>query len=332
MVQCTQIMSAPKRGSRNDPFLPITRPNLAEVRRFGAHGEKTRLANAYRSPARAAIRRGAGGKTIVSTSCSLYLQLFLLLPLFVLLNIAIKLDSRGPVILRQRRYGFDRNEFTAYSFRTTHWQGGGGAVRQSQPNILGQPNDDDLTRIGRVLRTAGIDKLPQLLNVLRGDMSLVGPLPPAHAHGDEHTKALADYAFRHRIRPGITGLAQIGEVPSTDQVELIKQIAILELWYVNNWSIWLDLKIVVRSCLERTRPQDSFKTTTDRNPRQVAGLVSALNPQVARKRAKLTWCHAVFCRIRDTTIAQLKVCRYLDRVVGEQPLSARSATSDAFGH
>ena len=110
--------------------------------------------------------------------------LIALFPLLALASIAIKLDSRGPVILRRGRYGFDRSEFAAYSFRTTHFQGGGGTVRQSQQN------DHGVTRVGRVLRSTGIDKLPQFLNVLLGDMSVVGPPLPACAHGGEYARGL----------------------------------------------------------------------------------------------------------------------------------------------
>jgi lipopolysaccharide/colanic/teichoic acid biosynthesis glycosyltransferase len=190
-----------------------------------------------------------------------------LFPLLVLASIAIKLDSRGPVILRRGRYGFDRSEFAAYSFRTTRFQGGGGTVRESQQN------DHGVTRVGRVLRSTGIDKLPQFLNVLLGDMSVVGPPLPACAHGDEYAQGLADFAFRHRVKPGIVGLKQIGRLRSNPaQVYAVEvEPSALEFRYINNWSIWLDLKIAVSTCFERTRSQTSFEPTIVQQPRESLG-------------------------------------------------------------
>ena len=190
-----------------------------------------------------------------------------LFPLLVLASIAIKLDSRGPVILRRGRYGFDRSEFAAYSFRTTRFQGGGGTVRESQQN------DHGVTRVGRVLRSTGIDKLPQFLNVLLGDMSVVGPPLPACAHGDEYAQGLADFAFRHRVKPGIVGLKQIGRFGSNpSQVDAVQvKPSALEFWYINNWSVWLDLKIAASTCFERARSQSSFEPTTVQQPRESLG-------------------------------------------------------------
>jgi undecaprenyl-phosphate glucose phosphotransferase len=193
--------------------------------------------------------------------------LIALFPLLALASIAIKLDSRGPVILRRGRYSFDRSEFAAYSFRTTHFQGGGGTVRQSQQNGHG------VTRVGRVLRSTGIDKLPQFLNVLLGDMSVVGPPLPACAHGDEYAQGLADFAFRHRVKPGIVGLKQIGRLRSNPtQVDAVQvEPGALEFWYINNWSIWLDLKIAASTCFERTRSQTPFEPTIVQQPSESLG-------------------------------------------------------------
>ena len=190
-----------------------------------------------------------------------------LFPLLVLASIAIKLDSRGPAILRRGRYGFDRSEFAAYSFRTTRFQGGGGTVRESQQN------DHGVTRVGRVLRSTGIDKLPQFLNVLLGDMSVVGPPLPACAHGDEYAQGLADFAFRHRVKPGIVGLKQIGRLRSNPtQVDAVQvEPGALEFWYINNWSIWLDLKIAASTCFERTRSQTPFEPTIVQQPSESLG-------------------------------------------------------------
>jgi undecaprenyl-phosphate galactose phosphotransferase/putative colanic acid biosynthesis UDP-glucose lipid carrier transferase len=174
--------------------------------------------------------------------------LIALSPLLALVSVAIKLSSPGPVIFRQRRYGFNRREFTIYKFRTMNVQEDGNSIRQACRN------DVRVTRLGRVLRATSIDELPQFVNVLRGDMSLVGPRPHACAHDNEYAQLIGNYAFRHHIKPGITGWAQInGFRGETAQLNLMKRRVDLDLWYINNWSIWLDLKIMARTFVELTR-------------------------------------------------------------------------------
>ena len=174
--------------------------------------------------------------------------LIALLPLLALVSVAIKLSSPGPVIFRQRRHGFNRRQFTIYKFRTMNVQENGSSIRQACRN------DVRVTRLGRVLRATSIDELPQLLNVLRGDMSLVGPRPHACAHDDEYSHLIANYAFRHHIKPGITGLAQInGLRGETAHLDLMKRRVDLDLSYINNWSFWLDLQIIARTCVELVR-------------------------------------------------------------------------------
>jgi lipopolysaccharide/colanic/teichoic acid biosynthesis glycosyltransferase len=110
--------------------------------------------------------------------------------------------------------------------------------------------DPRITRLGRWLRRANIDELPQLFNVLEGDMSLVGPRPHAVAHNSEFEKLVANYAFRHHVKPGITGWAQVngyrGETPTAD---LMAKRVEFDLWYINNWSLWLDLRILFRTLI-----------------------------------------------------------------------------------
>jgi putative colanic acid biosynthesis UDP-glucose lipid carrier transferase len=170
------------------------------------------------------------------------------LPLFLITAVAVKLDSSGPIIFRQRRSGFNSKEFVIFKFRTM-------TVLEDGP-IITQACRDDLrvTRIGRFLRRLSLDELPQLYNVLRGDMSLVGPRPHALAHDDEYKVHIANYAFRHHVKPGMTGLAQVnglrGETASLEQmVERVK----FDLWYINNWSPGLDLNILLRTCFEVLR-------------------------------------------------------------------------------
>ncbi len=110
-----------------------------------------------------------------------------------------------------------------------------------------------------MLRRTSIDELPQLINVLRGEMSVVGPRPHALAHDDEYSGQIADYALRHHVKPGITGWAQIhGLRGATSQLQLMERRVEFDLWYINNWSIWLDLRILLRTCLEVLRGANAY--------------------------------------------------------------------------
>jgi undecaprenyl-phosphate galactose phosphotransferase/putative colanic acid biosynthesis UDP-glucose lipid carrier transferase len=181
------------------------------------------------------------------------LALLFLSPLLLVISLAIKLDFSGPVLFRQHRRGFNGREFTIFKFRTMTVSEDGPAIRQAQRN------DDRVTRVGRLLRMTSIDELPQLFNVLAGKMSLVGPRPHAVAHDDEYSNSVDNYVFRHHVKPGITGWAQVhGFRGETSDIALMKKRIELDLWYVNNWSLWLDLRIVMRTCLELLRPQNVY--------------------------------------------------------------------------
>src|SRR3954451_7794575 len=176
-----------------------------------------------------------------------------LLPIFVLTAIAIKLDSEGPVIFRQRRKGFNGKEFVMLKFRTMKVQEDGPVVVQASRE------DPRVTPIGRFLRAASIDELPQLLNVLTGEMSLIGPRPHALAHDSYFEKILGDYAFRHHVKPGITGWAQCnGARGATPTVEHISERVKLDLWYINNWSLWLDIQILLKTFFEVLRKRNAY--------------------------------------------------------------------------
>ena len=156
----------------------------------------------------------------------------------------IKLESSGPVIFSQRRKGFNGREFKIFKFRTMNVLEDGHVIPQARRN------DPRVTRVGRILRTTSIDELPQLLNVLRGQMSLVGPRPHAVAHDDGYTKVIAKYAFRQHVKPGLTGWAQVnGFRGETAQLELMERRVECDLWYIKNWSFWLDLRIIVLTVL-----------------------------------------------------------------------------------
>jgi Undecaprenyl-phosphate glucose phosphotransferase len=181
------------------------------------------------------------------------LGLIVLAPLMLLSAVAIKVDSAGPVFFRQRRNGFNTKQFSILKFRTMTVMEDGAAVVQARRF------DPRVTSVGRVLRRTSIDELPQLLNVLRGEMSLVGPRPHAIAHDDHYGDLLSDYAFRHHVKPGITGWAQVsGYRGETARVEQMKGRVDCDLWYINNWSLTLDLKILLLTCLELTRRGNAY--------------------------------------------------------------------------
>jgi exopolysaccharide biosynthesis polyprenyl glycosylphosphotransferase len=175
------------------------------------------------------------------------------LPVMVLTAIAIKLDGPGPVIFLQHRKGFNGKEFVMFKFRTMTVQENGSIVAQAMRE------DPRVTEMGRLLRSSSIDELPQLLNVLRGDMSLIGPRPHALAHDNYFENLLSDYAFRHHVKPGMTGWAQCnGARGATPSVEHISERVKLDLWYINNWSLWLDIQILIQTFYEVLRKRNAY--------------------------------------------------------------------------
>lgn len=176
-----------------------------------------------------------------------------LAPLFAIVGLLIKLESPGPVIFRQRRKGFNGREFTIFKFRTMNVLEDGHVIPQARRD------DPRVTRIGRILRAASIDELPQLINVVRGHMSLVGPRPHALAHDDGYTKVIAKYAFRQHVKPGLTGWAQVnGYRGETARLELMERRVECDLWYIKNWSFWLDMKILVLTSFELLRRRNAY--------------------------------------------------------------------------
>ncbi|MDI1346889.1 MAG: undecaprenyl-phosphate glucose phosphotransferase [Pseudolabrys sp.] len=168
--------------------------------------------------------------------------LILLSPLMLLTALMIKLESQGPALFRQRRNGFNGSEFLIYKFRSMRVLEDGAHIQQATRN------DARFTRLGRWLRRTSIDELPQLFNVLTGDMSLVGPRPHAVAHNNEYQTVVSNYAFRHHVKPGITGWAQVnGFRGQTQTVDLMARRVEHDLWYINHWSLWLDLRIIIRT-------------------------------------------------------------------------------------
>jgi putative colanic acid biosysnthesis UDP-glucose lipid carrier transferase len=165
--------------------------------------------------------------------------LFLLAPALACIALAIKLDSKGPVFFRQRRHGYNHQVIEVLKFRSMTTQDNGDNVVQAKRN------DPRVTRVGRILRRTSLDELPQLINVLKGEMSIVGPRPHALAHNTYYGDLVENYANRHRVKPGITGWAQVhGFRGETDNPEMMAQRIRYDLEYIDNWSLWLDVKII----------------------------------------------------------------------------------------
>jgi len=181
------------------------------------------------------------------------LALAVLLPALAIIAGLITSDSAGPVLFRQRRIGFNARTFHIYKFRTMTVQDDGAVIQQVERE------DARVTRIGRVLRRFSIDELPQLLNVLKGEMSLVGPRPHALAHDDEYGRLIAFYAARHKVKPGITGWAQVnGWRGATPEVHMMIRRLEHDLWYINHWSLWLDIKILLLTALRISHAENAY--------------------------------------------------------------------------
>jgi Undecaprenyl-phosphate glucose phosphotransferase len=181
------------------------------------------------------------------------LGLIALLPLLAMTALAIKWDSPGPILFRQRRCGFNGQLFYILKFRTMSVLEDGDAIRQASAY------DRRVTRLGRLLRRTSIDELPQLLNVLQGSMSLVGPRPHALAHDNQFDKSVGNYAYRNHVKPGVTGWAQVnGYRGPTPNIEDIRNRVDHDLWYINNWSLALDCVIIARTVIELTRGHNAY--------------------------------------------------------------------------
>lgn len=172
--------------------------------------------------------------------------LILLAPLLGLVALAIKLDSKGPVFFRQRRRGYNLGEFRMWKFRTMMTLDDGDTIRQAKQG------DDRVTRVGRILREYSLDELPQLLNVIAGDMSLVGPRPHAVAHDRFFEKRIEKYPRRLNVKPGITGWAQVNGLRGATETDYsMRQRVEHDLYYIDNWSLLFDVYIIALTVLSR---------------------------------------------------------------------------------
>jgi len=169
--------------------------------------------------------------------------LVLTAPLMLITALLIKLSSPGPVLFRQKRHGWYGDIITIYKFRSMklHEEEDGKVTQATK-------GDDRITWIGKIIRRTSIDELPQLFNVINGSMSIVGPRPHAVAHNEFYGQKIKDYMRRHRVKPGLTGLAQVnGHRGRTQNIEAMENRVRHDLDYINNWSIWLDIKIMIKT-------------------------------------------------------------------------------------
>ncbi len=165
--------------------------------------------------------------------------LIILIPL-VLIAVSIKLNSSGPVLFKQRRYGLNGKEIIVWKFRSMTVCEDGATINQATKN------DPRVTKLGSFLRKTSLDELPQFINVLQGQMSIVGPRPHAVAHNEWYRSQIQGYMLRHKVKPGITGLAQIsGYRGETDTLDKMEGRIRYDLLYIQNWSLWLDVKIIL---------------------------------------------------------------------------------------
>jgi putative colanic acid biosynthesis UDP-glucose lipid carrier transferase len=174
------------------------------------------------------------------------------LPMLLIAGL-IKRSSPGPVFFRQRRYGLDGREIQVWKFRTMTCCDDGAQVRQATRD------DNRVTPIGRLLRRTSLDELPQLFNVLEGSMSLVGPRPHANAHNEQYRSMINGYMLRHKVKPGITGLAQVsGYRGETETLEKMEKRVACDHQYIREWSFWMDVKILARTLGTVLKQQNAY--------------------------------------------------------------------------
>ncbi len=200
-----------------------------------SHVGDMQTVSVYESPM---IGIAYGLKRLEDIIGSLAILSFIAIPMLVIAAL-IKLDSRGPVLFKQKRYGIDGKEIKVYKFRSMRVMDNGAVVKQATKG------DPRITKLGAFLRRTSLDELPQFINVLQGKMSIVGPRPHAVAHNEEYRKLVDYYMLRHKVKPGITGWAQInGWRGETDTLEKMEKRIEFDLEYIRHWSVLLDIKII----------------------------------------------------------------------------------------
>jgi putative colanic acid biosynthesis UDP-glucose lipid carrier transferase len=191
-------------------------------------------------------------KRIVDIALSL-LAISILWPVLLAIAVAVRRSSSGPILFKQKRYGLNGEEIVVYKFRTMK-------VCEDGPIVLqAKKHDDRITTIGRFLRRSSLDELPQIFNVLQGTMSFVGPRPHAVAHNEQYRKLINGYMIRHKVRPGITGWAQInGHRGETDTIDKMQQRVRHDIDYIKNWSLWFDFKIIAKTALSIVGDRNAY--------------------------------------------------------------------------
>jgi Undecaprenyl-phosphate glucose phosphotransferase len=186
--------------------------------------------------------------------CVSAVLLFLVLPLMAIIAVLIKLDSPGPVLFRQQRFGINKKPFNLLKFRSMRHDS---CADPSVPQA--RQRDPRVTKLGRFLRRTSLDEVPQLLNVLRGDMSLVGPRPHPTPLDDKYSKLIEGYVARHHVKPGITGWAQVhGWRGETDTLEKMERRIEYDVYYINHWSLLLDFQILLGTLAVVLRQQNAY--------------------------------------------------------------------------
>jgi Undecaprenyl-phosphate glucose phosphotransferase len=209
----------------------------------------TKAIELQRAPLSAAQRNLKQGMDRILAAMSLVA----LIPFFAVISAAIRMESSGPAFFLQTRIGFNGRPFKIFKFRTMSTLDDGSVIVQATKN------DNRVTHLGRLLRKLSIDEVPQLLNVLRGDMSLVGPRPHALAHDNEYDQLIATYAIRHKMKPGITGWAQVnGFRGETPEIGMMKRRVESDLWYIEYWSLWLDIRILLVTVVRVLKPDNVY--------------------------------------------------------------------------
>jgi putative colanic acid biosysnthesis UDP-glucose lipid carrier transferase len=189
------------------------------------------------------------GFDIVAAGCGL----LVISPVMLACAALVKLSSPGPVFFRQRRYGLDGKEILVWKFRSMRTCDNGPVIQQATKE------DPRITPVGRILRRTSLDELPQLFNVLDGSMSLVGPRPHASAHNEHYRKLVRGYMLRHKVRPGITGLAQVeGFRGETETLDKMQKRVDYDHRYIREWSLWLDLKILIKTAFVVLKRENAY--------------------------------------------------------------------------
>ncbi|WP_310373233.1 undecaprenyl-phosphate glucose phosphotransferase [Rhodoferax ferrireducens] len=207
-----------------------------------------RLANVGPMPVMAVCETPFNGMSgLIKRASDIFISLMILIlasPIFLALALAVKFTSPGPIIFKQRRYGLDGKEILVYKFRSMTTEDNGTVVKQATKN------DSRITPLGAILRKTSLDELPQFVNVLQGRMSIVGPRPHAVAHNETYRKLVKGYMVRHKVKPGITGWAQVsGYRGETDTIDKMEKRIDYDLEYLRNWSLGFDLWIIVKTVL-----------------------------------------------------------------------------------